>query len=262
MIFTHALDDLGASFRLPALWLHHGWMSVARRYRRSVLGPFWHTITLGVFVFATGLIWSAVMRIDFAGYVVYLTPSLIVWTLLSNLVMDGTAIFTSAQGLVLSLRFPYPILALSLVWSALIVFAHHLLLYALVVGIFGPPPSWIMLLALPGLALVALNGVWIGLLAGMLCLRFRDLQVVVGTVMQLAFFMTPVLWPVEMIAPNLAFLVEFNPLFHLLEIVRSPMQGKLPAAANWYGAIIVAAAGWALTLFVYDRVRNRLAYWY
>jgi ABC-type polysaccharide/polyol phosphate export permease len=262
LIFAAAFRDLWASLRAPELWLHHGWMGVARRYRRSVLGPLWHTITLGVFVFVTGLIWSAVMRIDFAGYVAYLTPSLIVWTLLTALVTEGSGIFISAQGLILSLRFPYPVLALSLVWGALIVFAHHLLLFVVVVAIYGPSPSWVMLMAIPGLILVAFNGVWIGLLAGMLCLRFRDLQVVLATVMQLAFFVTPVLWPVELLAPNLAFLVEYNPLFHMLEVVRSPMQGKFPTPANWLGVGLTAAIGWLLTLALYGRMRERLAYWY
>jgi ABC-type polysaccharide/polyol phosphate export permease len=257
-----ALQDLWDGVRLPELWLHHGWMSVARRYRRTVLGPFWHTLTLAVFVFATGLIWSTVMKLDFQHYVVFLTPSLIVWQLLSTLVLEGTAIFTSAQNLVLSLRFPYAVLALSLVWGALIVFAHHLLLYAFVTMLFGPPPSLVLLLAVPGVILVALNGIWIALLVGTVCLKYRDLGVAVATLMQLAFFVTPVLWPVETLAPHLAWLVDYNPLYHLLEIVRAPMQGKWPLAVNWIGAVLSTAAGWAATLVVYGRAHNRLPYWY
>ena len=76
----------------------------------------------------------------------------------------------------------------------LVTFAHNVTIIPLLYLVFGIWPGWPVLLAPIGLAIVTVNGFWIGLLVGTLCARFRDMPQIVASLMQIAFFVTPVMW--------------------------------------------------------------------
>ena len=123
-------------------------------------------------------------------------------------------------------------------------------------------PGWQVLLALPALLLLLANGVWMSLLAGIICLRWRDLIPATFSAMQIAIFVTPVFWPKELLGPNLAFAAELNPLYHLVQIMRDPLLGNVPPVESWLWVLTTLVVGSVLTTWVYGRNRDRMAYWY
>jgi ABC-type polysaccharide/polyol phosphate export permease len=161
--------------RLWPVWLHAGWIDVVWRFRRTRLGPFWHTLGLAAFVLTMGVVWSSILRQDPVNYFRYVTVSLIVWTLIASLITDGTNIIIAGQSTALSMRFPYAAFAFAHVWRALLLFGHHFVLYVLVMLGTLHSPGWVVVLALPALVLLTANGVWMSLLIGIMCLRRRDL---------------------------------------------------------------------------------------
>lgn len=255
-------SDIVRTSRLTELWLHLGWSEVERRYRRTLLGPLWHTLTIAVFIMSMGLIWASVLHIDFRAFVFHLTPSLIAWGLISSLIVEATSVFLRAKQTVLTVSMPYPVLVLGLIWKLLIIFTHHISLVVILLVVYRTPPSLNMLLLVPSVALVALNSIWIVTLIGIICLRFRDLQMLIGVAMNIAQFVTPVYWPVERIAPSLGWVVQYNPLYHLLEIVREPLVGHVPALENWLWCLAMLVIGSTLTFIIYALTRDRLAYWF
>src|SRR6187402_1914554 len=92
---------------------------------------------------------------------------------------------------------------------------------------FGPG-----LLVIPGLVLVSLNGLWVGLLLGMLCVRFRDIPQIIANVIQLLFFLTPILWKPDQLTQGRAF-VEANPFHHFVSLIREPLLGVAPSLETW-----------------------------
>jgi ABC-type polysaccharide/polyol phosphate export permease len=151
----------------------------------------------------------------------------------------------------------------ALVWRNLIVLLHHLLVYTLIVIVLAPNIlGFATLLLIPGLFLVILNGVWVTLLLGMLCLRFRDVQQLMGNVMQIAMLITPIFWPIEQLkgVVRLAF-VHLNPLYHCIELVRAPLLGKLPTLGSYVAVIAMALVGWMVTHLGFARFRKRITYW-
>ncbi|PXV58959.1 putative hydrolase, CocE/NonD family [Dyella jiangningensis] len=94
------------------------------------------------------------------------------------------------------------------------------------------------------------------------CARFRDLSQIVGSVLQVAFYLTPIMWLPRSLPANVSvYLLDFNPAYHLLEIVRAPLLGQWPSAMNWGVSAALAVVGWALALFIYGRYKRRIAYW-
>ncbi len=260
--FVIAFDDFGEALKLAPLWVRTGLIDVFFRFRRTRLGPFWHTLNLAAFVLAMGVIWSAILHQDIGQYFRYVTTSLMVWTLIASIVTDATGVLIAGQATAVSMRFPYPAFAFGHVWRGLLLFAHHLVFYIAVMAATLHSPGWTVLLAFPGLLLLVANGLWMTLLIGMICLRRRDLILVIANAMQIAMFVTPVFWQADLLGPELAFAAYFNPLYHLLQIVRNPLLGTAPTLDNWLWSLAMFAVGLPVTLWAYGRLRNRLAYWY
>jgi len=147
-----------------------------------------------------------------------------------------------------------------MIWRNVIVFLHNLVIVLVVLWWFPPKDPWLALTALPGLLLVLLNAVWIGLLLGVLCARFRDIPPIITSLVQLAFFLTPVLWHKEMLG-GIQWAADLNPLYHLIELVRAPLLGQALPPHSWPAVLLMTALGFAVTLPFFARYRGRIAYW-
>jgi ABC-2 type transport system permease protein len=257
-----ASSDLDQSITRRDLWVHQGLVDVLRRYRRTVIGPFWHTLHLAAMILLLGFVWSAIFKMDTARYFITVTPTLIVWTLISSMIVEGCGTFVASQSTALSIRFPYSAYVFAHVWRVLLIFGHHLLLLVVVFAVLGVMPTPEMLLVLPALFLILLNGFWMSLLLSVLTLRARDVQQIVASGMQIALFATPVFWPRELLGPRLSALVDYNPLYHLLRLGRDPFIGQIPPIESWLWASAMGAIGLIFALFVFGKTRRRLAYWY
>ena len=255
-----ALLDLVQGARAHHLWGLLGWQDIRRRYRRSILGPFWITISLGVFVAALGTLYGALLKVELAEYVPYLALGFIVWTLISNMLTDGCTVFTAAEGIIKQVNQPLSVHLCRILWRSFIIFCHNAVIFVVVAVLFSVWPGVTGLLALPGLVLVCLNGAWAGLLLGIVSARFRDLPPLVESIMRVAFFLTPIIWMPSLL-PGRGVLLEFNPFFHLLELVRAPMLGQLPGLVSWLAVAGITLGGWLVTFVMFRRYRRRIAYW-
>lgn len=255
-------QDFAETMRLAPVWIHAGWIDVIWRFRRTRLGPFWHTLGLAAFVLTMGVVWSTILRQDPREYFRFVGTSIITWSLIASLITDGTGIIIAGQSTALSMRFPYLAFAFAHVWRALLLFGHHFILYVLIMVGTLHSPGWAALLALPALVLVIANGIWMSLLVGMMCLRRRDLGPAIASGMQILMFVTPVFWPKNLLGANLAFAADFNPFYHLVRIVRDPLLGTVPDPVSWLWVIGTLIVGTAVTIWAYGHYRDRLAYWY
>jgi ABC-type polysaccharide/polyol phosphate export permease len=256
-----AIADIVNGTRNWDMWGRLGWREVKRRYRRTVVGPFWTTLSLAIFVAVLGIVWSRLWNQDPKVYLPYLTSGMLTWVMFSSFCTEGSATFFAAEGLIKQLRVSYTLLAISVVWRNLIVFVHNLAIYVLICFYAGVPASWALLLIVPGLAVICLNGVWIVLFLGMACARFRDLQQLVTSILQVSMFITPIFWAPDQLKGRAAVLVDYNPLFHIVDIVRAPLLGKAPATWTWVVVAAMTVVGWGGTLYFFSRFRRRIPYW-
>jgi ABC-type polysaccharide/polyol phosphate export permease len=260
--FAVSIHELGEAARLAPVWLHAGWIDVVWRFRRTRLGAFWHTLGIAAFVLVMGTIWSTILHQDPFQYFRYVTASLIVWGLVASFITDATGILVAGQSTALSMRFPFVAFAFAHVWRSLLLFAHHFVFYIAVMVFTLYSPGWTVLYAIPALLLIIANGVWMSLLAGIICLRVRDLIPATASAMQIAMFVTPVFWPKNLLGPELAFAADFNPLYHLTTILRDPLLGATPPLVSWLWVLATLIVGSTLTLWVYGKKRDRMPYWY
>ncbi|WP_170945861.1 ABC transporter permease [Rhodococcus sp. 14-2483-1-2] len=267
--YRRAFGDLRTGFSQRELWLHLGWQDIKQRYRRSVIGPFWITIATGVQAIAMGLLYSVLLNIDLREFLPHVTVGLIIWNLISAAILEGGDVFVANEGLIKQLPSALSVHVYRLVWRQLLLLGHNMLIYVIIIAIFWPPGGlhWTVIFAIPALVLILLNAVWVSILFGIIATRYRDIAPILGSFVTLMFFMTPIVWTTSGLqsmggeAANRAKLVEINPLFHYLDIIRAPLIGEDQQAYHWYIVLGFTVVGWALAIVALKKYRARVPYW-
>lgn len=255
-----ATKDLTDAFGLWRLGWTLGWFDIRLRYRGSMIGPFWLTLSTAVLVAALGVLYSALFHMTLRGYLPFLAISQILWMFISTLVSDACLCFTSVEGVVRSVRMPFHLHALRTVVRNMLVLLHNVIVVVAVYAVFDMWPGWPVLLTLPAMAIWLVDAIAICLLLGAFCARFRDVSPIVASVMQIAFFISPVIWKPEQLGANAVYLV-LNPFYSLLEVVRGPLLNEPPDALIWVSAVAYSLVLCGLSWMFFIRARGRLAFW-
>ena len=262
---TRAWGDLVDGYRRRELWLHLGWQDIKQRYRRSVLGPFWITIATGTTAVAMGGLYSKLFHLQLSVHLPYVTLGLIIWNLINASILEGADVFVANEGLIKQLPTPLSVHVYRLVWRQMILFAHNIVIYVVIAIIFPKPWSWADLSVIPALGLIVLNCVWVSLCFGILATRYRDIGPLLFSIVQLLFFMTPIIWNDDTLrqqgAGQWSKIVELNPLLHYLDIVRAPLLGAHQELRHWEVVIGLTILGWVVAAFAMRQYRARVAYW-
>ena len=255
-----ALLDIVNGARTAHLWGLLAWQDIRRRYRRSVLGPLWLTISMGVLVAALGTLYGTLLKADISEYVPHLALGFIFWSLISSLVGESCSAFISAEDIIKETDLPLSIHVYRVVWRNLLILGHNGAIFVVVALVFSIWPGATGLLSIPGVVLLGMNGIWVGFALGIICARFRDVPPIVASVMRIAFFLTPIIWMPKQLTGKAAF-VDVNPFFHFLELVRAPLLGQAPGLVSWIVVSSITAGGWLVTFMLLHRYRRRIAYW-
>ena len=234
---------------------------VRARYRRSKLGQFWITLSMAVTICALAVVYSAIFKISLKEYLPLVAVSFIAWGLIASLINDGATVFIDSENYLRSSPLPKSMFIFRMLARVALMFAHNLVLVPIVLVVFLMPPSWATLLFFPAFALTMLNGLWIALVLGTLCARFRDMPPIVSSVVQIAFFVSPVMWGRPQLGSEHQALVDWNPFAVFLELMREPLLGRAPDAHWWIAGVGITTAGFVLALPFFARFRARIAYY-
>ena len=242
------------------MWSALALQDIRLRYRGSVLGPFWLTISTLTMVVAMGVIYGRLFHVGVAAYLPYLSVGLIIWQTLSSTITEGCDTFLHEQSVIQQVPVPFSIHAYRNVCRNLIVLAHNLVIVPLLLVVFTIPVGWRVLEIIPALVLLAVNGCWISILLGTVSTRFRDLTPIVTSFLQVLFFVTPIIWPLELLG-NWQGIAALNPLFAAIDVVRAPLLGAAPAETSWGVLLVTTVLGCGVSFAVFARFRDRIAYW-
>ncbi|WP_061976555.1 ABC transporter permease [Aureimonas sp. AU20] len=252
--------DFSKGLGMRELWLFLGWRDVRKHYQRSVLGPFWLTLSMGLMVLGLGILYSQIFGQAIHDYLPFLAIGFIIWGLISGLIIGACDVYSGAAASVRQVRMPLSIYVFQFVWRQFITFAHNFIIYIVVAIFFGLSPGLNVLMFLPALVLVVLNGFFVTMILAPLCARFRDIPMIVQSVVQIVFFMTPILWDPKLV-PQRAVFLQANPFYHFIEIIRAPLLGRVASLENWTICLGLTAVLGFLAFHFFARYRPRIAYW-
>ncbi|MCB1509492.1 MAG: ABC transporter permease [Hyphomicrobiaceae bacterium] len=258
-----ARDDFIEALQKRYLWLTLGYIELKRRYRRTILGPFWAAGHIALYVVCVGFIFSSVLATDRATYIPYLATSFVAWMLVYNTLQESSGAFVSASSLRQQIPVPYFHFILLTLWRNILVHIHNYSLILIVSLFYGFKMTWFTtLLLIPGYILVMLNLLWLALLFATLAARYRDVTQLVAAIIQVMVFVTPIFYSPDMLTKfQRIYVLTPNLLYHLTVVLRDPLLGKLPPVSSYYILVFTAIFGNLLAWWLFGKKRNQIIYW-
>jgi lipopolysaccharide transport system permease protein len=257
---SRACADLQDGFRRWRLACALAWGDIKNRYRGSILGPFWVTLTTAAMVVALGFFYSFILKVDPGAYFPWLAISLILWSMISQAVSEGADCFTSVESMIRQMQLPFTVHVLRCVIRNLLIMVHNVPLILVVMFLFDVFPGFAGLAFFVGLMLFLFSTFWVAFFLGIICARYRDVPPIIASLMQLFFFITPVIWLPEQLGERVTFL-SLNPFYSIMETMRAPLLGRPIVAEVWLQAFGYASVLWGLGLAFFVRFRGRIAFW-
>ena len=254
--------DVIQALRLWPIWLQLGLQDIRLRFRRSVLGVGWIFINLAVVLLAIGVVYGKLLGQEMAGFLPFLTIGLVAWGYLTSSIIEGGNAFIASEGYIKQIGLPIYVYVFRFFVSASLTMLLSFLAYIVVAFVYKVECHWGMFWAVPGMLLLGTVSLLLITIFAHLNARFRDTIHLAGAALQVLFYITPVLWPPEMLRDRgLPWIVDYNPFYHLLEVVRQPLLHAQAASSLNYqavGILIVVLATIAAT-FAW-RYHRRLVY--
>jgi lipopolysaccharide transport system permease protein len=249
----------------PFVTRHVTWRALAAgdirsKYRRTMLGPWWITATNAITALIMGLVAGRFLGSDMRTYLPHFMVSVTIWNFISSSLSEACFTMTGAGGMIKAVNMPLLIHVMRMVHRNLIIFLHNIAVIPFIWLAYPWPVGLQNLLSVAGLGLVYVFVVSASVIVSMICVRYRDVPPVMSSVLQLLFFVSPIIWePSKIKGGELA--VALNPMAYLLAVTRDPIMGSASSLSNWAGAIVVVALITTAMAYVYTRYRSRVVYW-
>ena len=239
-----------------------GWQDVRDTYQRSTLGPLWMTIALGVQVTAIGLVFGLLFGVDLTVFFPFLAISLTLWGFVVSSVNDSTAAYLQSQQIVKQMYVPSFFPVVRVLAKNVIVFGHNLIIIVIVAAVFGIAPNVNLLFFVPGLAVVTAVIYVVSVVAATVSARFRDVPPIISSVLMVSFYLTPIIWMPDSLPEGFRDIVlTWNPFYHLMELIRSPILGSAPSALNWGASVGIFVVLGLFAWWVSRKYSWKIVYW-
>ena len=263
-----AINRSGMTGRLQALWAYRTFVTsmVARelraRYMGSLLGGLWALVTPLILILIYMLVFSEVMRgklADGSGqpldYGLFLCTGILIWGFFSEVVTSCQGVFLEYSNLLKKMNFPRITLPVIVLLTATFNFLLIAGLFVLLLLILGRFPGPAMLSFIPLLTIQQGLAVGLGILLGTLHVFFRDIGQAWTVGLTLWFWLTPIVYHIDIIPEQYRSLVQLNPLTALyLSYQGVVLQGRWPDWGTLVYPTLVAAALLAIGLAVFLRL--------
>ncbi|EPY7430581.1 TPA: ABC transporter permease [Klebsiella pneumoniae] len=256
------LNDLLSALKSFHIITIMGGQDIRQRYKRSRLGPFWITISMAVMIATMGLVFGNLFKTDIKEFLPFLTLGLIIWSFILGSITEGCEALISSEGIIKQLPVPLHVHVLRVVWKNFIIFLHNIAIFPFVLLAVGKGINWYIFLAIPGFLLLVLNLSWFLMVASMVCARFRDMTQIILSIMQVVFYLTPVIWMPKLLSHRIGqVLLDLNPVYHLIDVVRAPLLGQIPSVTSYIVTAVMAIIGIIFSTIMTSKYKYRVPYW-
>lgn len=254
------LNDFLKSFNNKDLWIYLAFFDIKMKYRRSYIGPWWETLSAILIIGALGFLWSKIFHIDLLLYIPYFSIGFIFWLFIASQINESCEIFYLHQNVITNIQIPYHSFVLRLALKNLIILCHSFLILIPII-LYSFEPNWFFFTSIIGVFILFFNLIFLSVIIAIFCLRFHDTKYAVGNIIQIVFFITPIVWMPKLISDKF-WLMEFNPFYHWINLIREPILHKfIPLNSLIFSCSTILLLA-IISFYIVGRVKTRIPLWY
>ena len=255
------INECKKSIKYLNLIIYLSFIDIKIRYSKTIIGPLWTSLSIGIFVVSFGIIGSKLWNQDIADFMPFFSSGYVTWILISNIISESTSTLSNSARTLKSINTPYIVFLISMVLKNLIIFCHHLLVYFIICWYLEYKINLYILLLVPSVFIIFLIGIMFSFIWSILCSRYNDLSQFTSNLLQIFFFLTPVFWPAERLQGiYFKVLVELNPIYQILNIVRQPLLGNTIMIDNLIYIFFISLILFILCLIIGNRVKRDIIF--
>lgn len=253
--------ELKNAFVFHDSWFFLGIHDVVLRYRRSVIGPWWTTISTLVLIISLGLLWSQLFQIELSRYLPFFAIGYILWTFFYNQLNESSMGFIQYSEIIKQVKVPLPSFILRILVRNIIIFFHNFIIIALVIIIFTNNLNLNIFWFFPSFILFVIFMVPLSIITAIFNSKYRDLNPAILSILQLLFFVTPIMWDPLVLPKKYYIALEYNPIYHLLQITREPLLGFYPNISHWIWILCLFFITAILSLYYLGKYKSKIVFW-
>ena len=232
---------------------------ITLKYKRTALGIVWSLLNPILLALVLFVAFKVFMRIKMENYTFFFLSALFPWNWFSASVTLSTGTLIGNVSLIKKIRFPRHFLVLATILAQLVnlIFALPIIVgFSFVYG-KGPGMSWFLTVPIL-IAIQFIVTIGICLVISMVNAYFRDMEYIIGMVISLLFWMTPIVYPLEMVPEAYRFYLAINPLTYLITAWRDLFMSN---HIDWgsigisFGSSLIFVF---LGIFVFQKLGKRL----
>lgn len=237
------------------------WDDVKLRFSRTVLGPFWIVISNIALIGGIAVVFGGIFQTPIKDYVIYVSIGIALWTFLSSVMTGSPDYLKAGREMLFTYDLPWSIQIMRKVFVEFIVLIIHVMVAIPVVIFAQSDASWVNLASLLGVFVNVGFGLGLALIISSYGIRYQDLGHALSSIMLFLFLFTPVFWEEDALGETRSDIIQYNPLFHFLEISRAPvLSNKIPWES--FGiTIIITIVTIAFGVLTYLKRRPQIGLW-
>ncbi len=252
--------DLRRGVKLYKVWMHHAWHDVSAKYKRTVLGTLWISGAMIATSIALSIVMGGIMGQDLPSVLPYIMGGILCFALPGFLLNEAPETFMSSSNIIKNHAHPFSYYIFENVARVFILFINNLVVFYITLAVLGKLtlPNWTVV---PAIMLNFLNCVFWGGVVAMAAARYRDLRFLLPFMSQIIFFLTPVFWHPGNLKGWRTVILNLNPFYGLMEVIRAPLLGEMAPLIAWQlsaASLLLGALAWAVFFGVY---RGKIAFW-
>lgn len=249
-----------AGFKKYRIWTRLAKMAIDVQYKQNSLGPLWISVATGILIFAFSIVYGQMLNVEFKDHVIYVGSGMVFWYFFSSVILQGSNIIIASRQMVLQLPLPVSVYILKLIFHQILILKYNLLILLAICLLYKSSMGLEILVVIPAFILILLNVYVTVFLISIIATRFRDVVSGIQALMGPMMFLTPVIWSADTLAARPAF-VTYNPIFHLVEIWRSPIIGSPFPYDSWAFVIVMTVIIMVAANIIFSKYQNRIAFW-
>ncbi|HEX9942540.1 MAG TPA: ABC transporter permease [Thermoanaerobaculia bacterium] len=235
------------------------------RYRRSAIGFLWTMLQPLLMMLVLQLVFSSIFRfkLDYGNYAVFALAGILFWNFFSQSIVASMNSLRGNAQLLRKLPIPKEVFPLATVISGVINLCLAIVPLLLILLVTGHPLTPALFFLPVSILLAALFTLGAGLLLSPLAVFFSDVVEMIGVVLSILMYLTPVFYPMKILEGSRFLpLVRFNPVRSILEVFRDPIyQGEVPPLTHLSVCLGIALAAFALGAFAFRKSSDRIPFY-
>ena len=243
------------------LWTKLAWIEIVQSYRRTMLGPFWITLNLVIFVIAMTLVYGALFAVPTREYAAFLTCGMIGWIWVGALLTDVGNTFMTYSGFIKGTPINKSLFIWTTVSKLIIALSHHMIVWLGLVLLGIIQLSVYSLLIVPAVVILFIFSIPVTAVAAIVFTRYRDLQRLLSSMVIVLMMITPIFWQPGMLTGWRTAVYFVNPVYYLIEFVRAPLLGARPDPVVLVVMLGMLAFVWIFGAWFYRRYEKYVVFW-